>query len=127
MEARYKNRNMAQISARNMARILARILAMALVVAGLACTPRAPRRPGGIPAEAVWRTYGKEGSFLLVTPDDSGGWRVQAWSDHGGTSIADGLYVLKGSNRNAINADDIVGFDEGVVRLGDGGLLVPKS
>ncbi len=101
------------------------VLVMACLAAS-ACGNKAPRKPSGVPADASWHRYGNESAFIIVTPAERGLWHVKAWHDFGITMKADGLYELHGAPHSAIQASDIEGFDEGVLRLKDGGMLVPK-
>lgn len=101
-------------------------LALALLVL-LACGPyRGPRRPAGVPAEAVWVGNRQSGVFVEVGPKEGIWFRLRVFDDRTGALKADGVFIIQGMARVKIHPHEIRGWDGRAVILEDGTRLVPK-
>ncbi|BDU76777.1 hypothetical protein [Mesoterricola sediminis] len=108
--------------------MIRRSVALALVLAGLACGPRIPPKPAGVPATAFWAGDGKAGVFVAIGVPDHEGWQVQLYDDRSGAVVAQGLYVIhQGTARPSFKQEDFAGWDGHAVRLTGGGVLEPKT
>ena len=103
-----------------------RWLALALMAGLLACTAKAPQKPGGLGTETFWVGDRKGGVFVLLGPKDHEGWRVKIYDDRTGAVKADGLFTLRGIARAEINKEELVAYDGRALRLADGATLAPK-
>jgi hypothetical protein len=102
-----------------------RCCALALV-ALVACAPRAPRRPVGVPAEAVWAGDRSGGHFVLIGSQTARGWNLGIYDDHTGVRVAQGEFWLRGTARAELHPAELGRFDGKVLHLTDGSTLVPR-
>ena len=101
------------------------VLAMALA---LGCGPHIPKKPAGVPENALWAWDADRGAFVLVVAPDHEGWQVKIFDDHTGAVLGQGLYVIHGGiARPSFSQDDFTTWDGKAVHLKDGGVLVPKN
>lgn len=87
----------------------------------LAC---GPRRPAGVPREAVQVGEGRAAAWLLLGEREGGRWRLRAWSRDGALQ-ADGAFALQGMARASIEPHELAAWDGRQAALKDGTLLVP--
>ena len=102
-------------------------LGLALLAVMVACAPRAPRRPAGLPAASFWVGTRHGGAFVELGAKDRDGWRVRIFDDHSGAVRSEGLFVLRGIARAELGPEDIIACDGTTLRLTDGARLVPKG
>lgn len=104
------------------------IIAITLALALVACGPRIPPRPAGVPENVYWAGDPKGGVFIAVLNPDHEGWQVKLYDDHSGAVVGQGLYVIhRGIGRSAFQQEDFAGWDGKAVHLTDGGVLEPKN
>jgi hypothetical protein len=95
-----------------------------MVIACLACSPKPPKRPTNVPADAIWAGDKKGGTFIQIQSKTPMGWMLRIYDDHTGNLKAEGEFRLMGMARAEILPDELVRYDGQAVLLSDGGKLV---
>ncbi|HJW73204.1 MAG TPA: hypothetical protein VJ486_10280 [Geothrix sp.] len=101
------------------------LLLAALSVILLGACGGAPSRPRSVPAEAQWGGTGKQGVFLKVGSHQGTLWQLEIW-DRKGQLLGSGSFRLRGFAKADILPEEVVGWENGVLHLKDGTLLVPE-
>lgn len=85
-----------------------------------------PSRPPSVSSEAMWCPEAKEGLFLKVEGHQGTLWQLEIW-DRKGRPLASGSFRLRGFAKAKIVPEEVLGLENGVLRLKDGTLLVPEQ
>lgn len=101
------------------------LLASALLAGLLACRG-VPARPASVSPEAMWCTQSKEGIFLKVGGHQGTLWQLEIW-DRQGRSLASGPFRLRGFAKAKIVPEEVAAWQNGVLQLKDGTVLVPEQ
>jgi hypothetical protein len=103
------------------------ILVTTPVLAGalLACGGT-PSRPASVSAEALWCPEAKGGLFLKVGGHQGTLWQLEVW-DRKGRSLASGSFRLRGFAKAKIVPEEVLAWENGILQLKDGTVLVPEK
>lgn len=103
------------------------ILVTTPVLAGalLACGGT-PSRPASVAAEALWCPEAKGGLFLKVGGHQGTLWQLELW-DRKGRSLASGSFRLRGFAKAKIVPEEVLAWENGILQLKDGTVLVPEK
>ena len=85
----------------------------------------APSKPRSLPPEAVWGGDPKQGVFLKVGGHQGTLWQLEVW-DRKGNVLGAGTFRLRGFAKAKIVPEEVVAWENGVLRLRDGTVLVPE-
>ena len=96
------------------------------LAAGLTACRGIPSRPASVPPEAMWCTEAKEGVFLKVGGHQSTLWQLEIW-DRQGQPLASGSFRLRGFAKAKIVPEEVVSWQNGVLQLKDGTVLVQEA
>lgn len=94
--------------------------------AGLMACRGVPARPGSVPTEAMWCPEAKGGLFLKVGGHQGTLWQVEIW-DRKGKPLASGAFRLRGFAKARIVPEEVLAWENGVLQLRDGTVLVPEQ
>ncbi|MCM2250532.1 MAG: hypothetical protein NDI58_08250 [Geothrix sp.] len=95
----------------------------ALSLGLLAACRGVPARPAAVPPEAQWCPEAKDGLFLKVGGHQGTLWQLEVW-DRKGKALASGSFRLRGFAKARIVPEEVLGLENGVLRLKDGTMLV---
>lgn len=103
------------------------ILVTISVLAGalLACGGP-PSKPASVAAEALWCPEAKGGLFLKVGGHQGTLWQLELW-DRKGRSLASGSFRLRGFAKAKIVPEEVLAWENGILQLKDGTVLVPEK
>lgn len=101
------------------------MLTTALALGLMACRG-VPARPASVSPEALWCAEAKEGIFLKVGGHQSTLWQLEIWDRHG-RSLASGSFRLRGFAKAKIVPEEVVSWQNGVLQLKDGTVLVQEA
>ncbi|HJV39680.1 MAG TPA: hypothetical protein VJ528_12655 [Geothrix sp.] len=101
------------------------LLACALMAGLLACRG-VPARPASVSQEAMWCPESKEGIFLKVGGHQGTLWQLEIW-DRQGRALASGSFRLRGFAKAKIVPEEVVSWQNGVLQLKDGTVLVQEA
>ncbi|WP_257303289.1 hypothetical protein [Geothrix campi] len=103
------------------------ILVTTIILAGglMACRG-IPSRPATVPPEAMWCAEAKEGLFLNVGGHQGTLWQLEIW-DRKGRTLASGYFRLRGFAKAKIVPEEVLAWENGVLQLKDGTVLVPEA
>jgi hypothetical protein len=97
-------------------------LVLAMLLPGCA---RVPARPASVPAEATWGGEGRRGVFLKVGTHQGTLWQLEVW-DRQGQRLGAGAFRLRGFAKADLAAEEVLGWQDGALKLKDGTWLVPE-
>lgn len=106
-----------------MARPSTIVVMTALSLGLLAACRGVPARPAAVPPEAQWCPEAKDGLFLKVGGHQGTLWQLEVW-DRKGKALASGSFRLRGFAKARIVPEEVLGLENGVLRLKDGTMLV---
>ena len=104
-------------------KILVTTTMMALAL--LACRG-VPPRPAAVSAEAMWCPEAKGGLFLKVGGHQGTLWQLEVW-DRKGQPLAAGAFRLRGFAKAKIVPEEVLAWENGILQLKDGTVLVPEA
>ena len=96
-----------------------------ILITAVACSP-APRRPAGVPEDAVWVGSASEGCFLKIGQREFAGWHMEGW-DREGKQVVEGIWDLEGIARAAIQPKEIIRFDGQTFHMDDGATITRRE
>jgi hypothetical protein len=101
-------------------------IVLALTLSMVHCGLLKPRKPAGMPSEAIWVGSRSDGAFVQIQTKELEGWKIRVYDRHGKT-LAEGLYILRSAARSELQPDDLASYSNGVLHLKDGSLMTPKT
>lgn len=101
------------------------LVTTAFLAGGLTACRRMPERPASVPPEAQWCAEAREGIFLKVGGHQGTLWQLEIWG-RDGRPLAAGPFRLRGFAKARIVSEEVQAWENGVLQLKDGTVLVPE-